>query len=144
MVPLICGWEYFPNKRGLVTGVCLGGYGFGSFIFSQVSTAIVNPNHEDPIDDPSNEINFYDRKVAMNVPKMIRQLVYMWIFLVIIGIALITRPKFVDVEDDDETDRVGLLDEKPNENLKSADKAKNLKDEINTSETITLSTSTAR
>ena len=80
----------------------------------------------------------------MNVPKMIRQLVYMWIFLVIIGIALITRPKFVDVEDDDETDRVGLLDEKPNENLKSADKAKNLKDEINTSETITLSTSTAR
>ena len=33
-VALICSWEYFPNKKGLVTGIILGGYGFGSFIFA--------------------------------------------------------------------------------------------------------------
>ena len=33
-VALICCWEYFPKRKGLVTGVILGGYGFGSFIFA--------------------------------------------------------------------------------------------------------------
>ena len=46
MIPLICGWDYFPDRRGLVTGICLTGYGFGSFIFTQVSTAIVNPGRD--------------------------------------------------------------------------------------------------
>ena len=55
MVPLICGWEWFPDKRGLVTGTTLGGYGFGSFIFSQVSTHLVNPDNKNTsIEDPNN------------------------------------------------------------------------------------------
>ena len=33
MVPLICGWEYFPKKRGLVTGIVISAYGFGAFGF---------------------------------------------------------------------------------------------------------------
>ena len=33
-VALICCWEYFPKSRGLVTGIILSGYGFGSFVFS--------------------------------------------------------------------------------------------------------------
>ena len=68
MVPLICGWEYFPNRRGLVTGICLGGYGFGSFIFSQISSAIVNPDKDEPIDDSTYDINFYKESVALRVP----------------------------------------------------------------------------
>lgn len=31
--PLQCGWEWVPQK-GLVTGVILGAFGFGSFLFS--------------------------------------------------------------------------------------------------------------
>ena len=31
MVSLICGWEYFPERRGLVTGIIISAYGFGSF-----------------------------------------------------------------------------------------------------------------
>ena len=95
MVPLICGWEYFPKKRGLVTGICLGGYGFGSFIFSQVSTAIVNPHKDSPIDDPTYEINFYKESVALRVPEMIRQLSYMWVGLWIIGLIFVSRPPLI-------------------------------------------------
>jgi MFS transporter, OFA family, oxalate/formate antiporter len=43
MIPLVCSWEYFPNKRGLVTGIIVGSYGLGSFIFTQISTHIANP-----------------------------------------------------------------------------------------------------
>ena len=45
MVPLVCGWEYFPEKRGTVTGCILAAYGFSSFAFSLISTKLVNPDN---------------------------------------------------------------------------------------------------
>ena len=44
-VPLVCAWEYFPEKQGLITGVMLGAYGFASFFFGLLSTFVVNPNN---------------------------------------------------------------------------------------------------
>lgn len=32
-IPLVCAWEYFPERKGLVTGIIIGAYGFGSFIY---------------------------------------------------------------------------------------------------------------
>ena len=92
LVPMICGWDYFPQRRGLVTGLSLFGYGFGSFIFSQISTAVVNPAGLAPIPDASHAVNFYPEEVAMRVPIMIRQMTYIWCFLVLIGICLTSRP----------------------------------------------------
>ena len=92
LVPIICGWEHFPTRRGLVTGLCLAGFGFGTFIFARVSTAIVNPDNQQPIDDPTQDINLYDHEVAMRVPLMIRELCYIWVFLVIISLVLVSRP----------------------------------------------------
>ena len=91
-VALICSWEYFPHRKGLVTGITLGGYGFGSFIFAQISTKLVNPDGIQPsVYDPANDVNYFDPSVADRVPFMIRTLVYIWAVLVFIGVALITR-----------------------------------------------------
>ena len=54
-----------PNHQHETTG-------FGSFIFSQISSAIVNPEKDEPIDDPTYDINFYKESVALRVPQMIR------------------------------------------------------------------------
>lgn len=35
--PLICAWEYFPNRKGIISGIIVGGFGLGSFIFSLVA-----------------------------------------------------------------------------------------------------------
>jgi MFS transporter, OFA family, oxalate/formate antiporter len=92
LVPLICGWEYFPERKGLVTGLILGAYGFGSFGFSLLSTALVNPTHEKAtIEDPEQGITYFGPEVADRVPYMIRTLVYVWIGLVAIAILLISR-----------------------------------------------------
>ena len=32
MIPLVCTWEYFPKRKGLITGIIVSGYGLGSFI----------------------------------------------------------------------------------------------------------------
>ena len=33
LIPLVCCWEWFPHKKGLITGIMVGSYGFSSFIF---------------------------------------------------------------------------------------------------------------
>ena len=73
MVPLVCAYRYFPNKKGLVTGIIVGSYGLGSSIFNIVATKIVNPNNEQadipaPNGDPN--LSFFHRDVADRVPMM--------------------------------------------------------------------------
>ena len=48
VVPLIVGWEYFPKRRGMVSGIIVGGFGFGSFLFGFVATYLVNPENLKP------------------------------------------------------------------------------------------------
>jgi len=47
-VPLVCGWEYFPSRKGLVTGIVISAYGFGAFGFGLLAVWIVNPTHVNP------------------------------------------------------------------------------------------------
>ena len=63
----------------------LAGFGFGAFVFNFVSTAIVNPRHEEA--DPNT--GMFPRDVAENVPKMIRILSMCWAGLSVIGIIMI-------------------------------------------------------
>ena len=63
----------------------MAGFGFGAFIFNFISTAIVNPRHEEP--DPVTGL--FPLDVAENVPKMIRILCACWLGLSIVGILTI-------------------------------------------------------
>ena len=91
MVPLVCGWEWFPKHKGLVTGLIIGGYGFGSFIFSFVSTALVNPNNLSPTIPGPDNTTFFAPEVADRTPYMLRVLAIIWAILAAIGVILITR-----------------------------------------------------
>ena len=79
VVPLHIAWSYFPNKEGLVSGIIVGGFGLGGFIFSLVSTNIVNPDDSDEISE----------EIAANVPKMLRGLAARWALIVFISLILI-------------------------------------------------------
>ena len=72
MIPLVCCMEYFPNNKGLISGIIMGSYGLGSFIFNLVATEIVNPNGENAdikTDDPN--LNLFSSDVANRVPMML-------------------------------------------------------------------------
>ena len=45
MVPIHHGWLWFPDNPGLVSGIIIGGYGFGAFIFDNVATKVINPDN---------------------------------------------------------------------------------------------------
>ena len=84
-MPIYTGWRYYPNNKGLVSGIVLAGFGFGAFVFNFVATAIVNPDNvkADPV------TGFFPLDVADRVPKMIKILSACWLGLAIIGICMV-------------------------------------------------------
>jgi OFA family oxalate/formate antiporter-like MFS transporter len=34
MVPIYTSWYHFPDRRGLISGIIMAGFGFGTFLFS--------------------------------------------------------------------------------------------------------------
>jgi MFS transporter, OFA family, oxalate/formate antiporter len=91
-IPLICGWEYFPERKGLITGVVLSAFGFGSFVFGIISSMLCNPDSLDPkIEDAEQGITYFGPEVANRVPFMFRSIVKIWAVQVLIALLLITR-----------------------------------------------------
>lgn len=99
MLPIICGWRYFPNRRGLVSGMTIGGYGFGSFIFNFVCKAIANPNNLKPsvaeIED-GKTVKYFDNEVGDKVPEMLRVLAACYCALGIIATIMVRFPEEID------------------------------------------------
>jgi MFS family permease len=67
--PIICCWEWFPEKKGFMTGLIVGAFGLGAFFFGFITTAIVNPDNE-RLDTDAPKPHYYSEDVANRVPQM--------------------------------------------------------------------------
>jgi len=81
MAPVHHGWLWFPNNPGLVSGIILGGFGFGALVFDNVITHVVNPNNLS-IDE---ETGYYPDSVNERFIFMWRIIVTCWLGLAIIS-----------------------------------------------------------
>lgn len=61
--PLMVGWEWLPQQKGLVTGMILCGFGFASFIYGFIAEALVNPHNVAPVEVPNGD-KIYDISIA--------------------------------------------------------------------------------
>ncbi|KAM3141824.1 hypothetical protein pb186bvf_006146 [Paramecium bursaria] len=96
MLPIICGWKYFPNDKAIVSGIILCAYGFGSFIFNFVCQAICNPNNDHPsnkVIEDGKSVKYFTSDVYENVPYMLRILALSYGILTIIGTLLLNYPE---------------------------------------------------
>jgi hypothetical protein len=97
----VCGWKYFPNNRGTISGLTIAGYGFGSFIFNFVCLAIVNPNNQHP-DVPYMEdgkkVLYFGKDVYEKVPLMLQVLSGSSFGLVILATFMINYPRELHLE----------------------------------------------
>jgi hypothetical protein len=50
-LPVSLGWAHFKERRGMITGLIMCGFGFGASFFVFLSTYLVNPNNIKPSDD---------------------------------------------------------------------------------------------
>jgi MFS transporter, OFA family, oxalate/formate antiporter len=101
-VPIMSAWEWFPNNKGLVSGLIVGGYGFGAFIFGFISTAIANPDNlktEVPQDGSGDQDELFPISVANEVPNMYQTCLIIWIILGIFSVFGVSRnPEYMKSE----------------------------------------------
>lgn len=88
-IPLKVGWDHYPNNKGLVSGVIIGGFGLGSFIFGLISTLLINPNNNKP-NIKVGSLNLYNEQVASELIVSMRFLIFLWAVLATVGICLLS------------------------------------------------------
>mmetsp|Transcript_12595 Transcript_12595/g.13838 ORF Transcript_12595/g.13838 Transcript_12595/m.13838 type:complete len:454 (-) Transcript_12595:53-1414(-) len=92
LVPIKICWEYFPMKKGMVTGLIVAGFGTGAFLFNFIATAVVNPHGEGPeerVTRGSSTEFYFGESVASRVPLMLRVMSACYLVLCSIAFPLI-------------------------------------------------------
>ena len=78
-------WYFYPEKKGLISGIILFGYGVSSMIFSAIADNIINPNNE------STENNgFFNKSIADNTYIYIKKLNIILFIMSLLGFFLIS------------------------------------------------------
>ena len=98
--PIMCGWEWFPEHKGVVSGLIISGFGFGSFIFGFITTSIANPKNLKPdfVGEGVQE-KLFPLEVAESVPHMFHYCLYFWFALALVAVLTVTRnPEYIKEE----------------------------------------------
>ena len=92
MAPIISSWSYFPEKKGMVSGLITGSLGVSAAFFDPLSTFLVNPDNESPdIEEKNGDIedHYYHYDIASRSPAMLRWLCLIYLIMAIVGTILI-------------------------------------------------------
>lgn len=90
MVPLVTATRWYPERKGMMTGIIVAAFGGGSAIYTIISKHIVNPETKGATVSSGQEgLTFFDKSVASRVPKLLRILATVWTVQVILGFILI-------------------------------------------------------
>lgn len=91
--PISAAVRWLPNNKGLVTGIIVGGFGCGAFVFGLIATAVVNPNHQGVNQQGPHKHYFSpDSPVVSKVPFMFRVLACAYTVCLLAGCMLMTEP----------------------------------------------------
>lgn len=91
-VPLHCGQKWFPDKRGIVSGLVVAGFGGGAFIFDQVQTSYLNPDNKAADHTVDGDKYFTQDDVLNKVPGCFLLLGGCYAALQLIGCLLLSDP----------------------------------------------------
>jgi len=101
--PMTIAMSWFPEKRALVTGIVVGGFGGGSFIWNQVQTAIINPDNVAVVDYGDGEDKYFEDEELLNrVPKVMLILAGIYFSIQVLCMFLIQVPETSEDETQEE------------------------------------------
>jgi len=84
--PIAAAGKWFPDKKGLINGIAVAGFGAGSFVFNYVIKALANPLGLETT-DPG-----FISAVSQNIPIMFIVLGIIYLILIIGGAMALSNP----------------------------------------------------
>ena len=106
--PLYNSFQYFPEKKALISGIIMGGYGLGSTFSTLLVMKIINP-HNIPPSVIVDGKKYFDHSISENVPSALRYLALFFLCMCSIGGLLIIPKKeenneedFVDIDNNEQ------------------------------------------
>ena len=122
VILMINAFEYFPNKKGVISGILMGIYGLGGFLFTLLMSWIINPENQLPVKGPDGNNYFYDEKIYNKLPNALRILSYCFAGLFFMGYLFIFPYKNEPEQNDEalleqqiETDVKDIIELRKNE-----------------------------
>lgn len=94
--PMIAGWSWMPQSKGLVSGAILTGFGVGGFCFNLIGTNMANPLGEDQVNGE------FPHEVYDRFPFMLRKLAVMYACISLLGSILISEPTNMNTKEDND------------------------------------------
>merc|ERR1719225_203214 len=88
---LTTGMKWFPERKGTVMGIVVGGFGGGAMVFNQIQTKIVNPDNLKAVEQ-GGERYFVDQELLDRVPTLLLILGAIYFVLGITGALLVNQP----------------------------------------------------
>lgn len=85
--PMLAGYKWLPQSKGLVSGGVLAGFGMGGFFFNLIGTKLVNPKGLNPV------AGKFPDEVYAGFGSMLRKLSVIYAVLTLVGSLLVTEPK---------------------------------------------------
>ncbi|XP_033733057.1 oxalate:formate antiporter-like isoform X2 [Pecten maximus] len=90
--PMGCGMKWLPDKKGLVNGLVVAGFGGGAFVFDQVQTAYLNPSNLVANKAAGHDKYFDQDSILDRVPSMFLILGGCYAAMQLIGVILLKDP----------------------------------------------------
>lgn len=84
-------WEWEPDHKGTVTGIVIGAFGFGSFIFSLLAIYTCNPENAPANVIGAGGIKLFDEEIASRVPIFFRRMAVVVAVLGLTAVAFVRR-----------------------------------------------------
>ena len=88
MLPIRNAWLFFPEKKGMISGIILSCYSLGAIAWSFLTAFLANPNNE-----PYGADHLYgpNSDVVANVPHMLRVMSYIFIGMGFLAVVMVSK-----------------------------------------------------
>ncbi|CAM1324437.1 Uncharacterised protein g8671 [Pycnogonum litorale] len=96
MTSVLCGMRWFPQNKGVVSGLVIGAFGLGSLMLTPIQTAFINPENLSPDEDGT---YFSQPEVLDRVPLTFYMLSGLYYGVQLLGIAMVTEARPDDGND---------------------------------------------
>lgn len=89
LIPIMIGWNYFPQKKGLVTGILMSCGGASISVFNLLCTSILNPENVTPNTLGEDSHKYFESYIAGRVPYMLQTISLISLSFGLLGVLLI-------------------------------------------------------